>query len=82
MEIDDKLKREAELLQNFIAADEEDKKENENDYFKKTRPLSNETAFDDMKSDNIADISTVILKRAKKSFYTGLMPSGDFGMEG
>jgi hypothetical protein len=63
MEIDDKLKREAEMLKNLIDADEEDQKSNETDYFKKTRPMA-ETAFDDMKSENLADVSSVILKKA------------------
>ena len=75
MEIDDKLKKEAELLKNFIDADEEDTKAVENDYFKKTSPHLADTAFDDMKSDNLSDVSSVILKKAKKSFFSGFMPS-------
>lgn len=69
MEIDDKLKRESELLKSLIQADEEQSKETNNDYFKKTSSKGGETAFDDMKNgDSLTDVSSLILKKAKKSF--------------
>ena len=40
MELTDKMKREQELLQNLIQADEEDKKIQNNDYFAKTKSNS------------------------------------------
>ena len=40
MELTDKMKREQELLQNLIQADEEDKKIQNKDYFAKTKSNS------------------------------------------
>ena len=77
MELNDKLQREQALLSTLMAADEEDKKSTNNDYFAKTRSMR-DTAFDDMKSENVSDVSSMILKKAKKSWFKGLMPGSEF----
>jgi len=74
MELDDKLKREQELLKKLEEADEEDKKSINTNYFEREHESSKETAFEDMKTESLADVSSMILKKAKKSFLSGLMP--------
>ena len=74
MELEDKLKREAELLKKLEAADEEDKKAQSSNYFERTMSNQKETAFADMQNENLSDVSSMILKKAKKSFLSGLMP--------
>ena len=74
MELDDKLQREASLLKNLVDADEEDKKDTNNNYFEREKTQQKETAFEEMKGDNIADVSTMILKKARKKLLTGLLP--------
>jgi hypothetical protein len=82
MEMDDKLQREASMLENLIAADEEDKKSVNNDYFAKTSAQRKDTAFEDMKNgDNISDVSSLIIKKANKSWFKGLMPGSMFGTD-
>ena len=74
MELDDTLQREQKLLKKLEEADEEDKKSTSTNYFERTKGSARETAFDDMKGENLADVSTMILKKAKKSFFSGLLP--------
>lgn len=76
MELDDKLNREAMLLKNLVEADEEEKKEvkNNNNYFDREKTNTKETAWEDMKADSSVDVSTMILKKARKKLLTGLLP--------
>ena len=65
------------MLQNLIDADEEDKKATDSDYFAKRKANSKETAFEDMKAESVQDISSLILKKAKKNWFHGLMPGSE-----
>lgn len=83
MEENDKFQREQSMLQNLIDADEEDKKHMNNDYFAMRQATAKETAFADMKSDQQTDISSLILKKAKKNWFSGLMPGSELlGVQG
>lgn len=77
MELDDKLQREQLLLKKLEDADAEDQKENlsNKNYFERTKlAQQKETAFEDMKNENLSDVSSMIIKKAKKSFLQGFMP--------
>lgn len=79
MELNDKLQRESSMLQNLIDADEEDKKSTSRDYFaQKNAGSTKDTAFEGMKTESLADVSSLILKKAKKSWFSGLMPGSEF----
>ena len=78
MELNDKMQREAQMLKKLVEADEEDKNTVNNDYFAKTKSKVSDTAFDDMKSDNLADASSIILQKARKNWFSGMMPGAEF----
>jgi hypothetical protein len=78
MELNDKLQREAEMLKKLVEADEEDKKQVNNDYFAKTKSMSSDTAFEDMKGESLSEVSAKILKKAHKNWFRGLMPGSEF----
>ena len=65
------------MLKDFEDADKENDDRLKNDYFAQRMTVS-ETAFEDMKSENLAEVSNAILKKANNSFFKGLMPGFSF----
>jgi len=57
LELDDKMLREEKMLKDFEDADKEEATKVNNDYFAIRKSVS-ETAFDDMKQESLAEVST------------------------
>ena len=61
-------------------ADKEEAVEQKADPYRQfdVKKKEKDTAFEDMKTESLADVSTKIISKANKSWFKGLMP--DFGV--
>ena len=68
------------MLKKLEDADKEQEIEEKYDPYRQNlvKATQKDTAFEDMKTESLADVSSKIINKANKSWFKGLMP--DFGV--